>query len=118
MQRSLLAEAPDIVVATPARASLYLQSSAFSVEKLAHLVIDEADLILSYGHDDDLQIIAEAVPKGVQTILLSATLSAEVNTLKGLFCRNPAVLDLQETVDDGGGVSQYTVRYVHRALSL
>ncbi|KAF6230653.1 hypothetical protein HO173_011190 [Letharia columbiana] len=118
VQRSLLAEAPDIVVATPARASLYLQSSAFSVEKLAHLVIDEADLILSYGHDDDLQIIAEAVPKGVQTILLSATLSTEVNTLKGLFCRNPAVLDLQETVDDGGGVSQYTVRCAEDAKFL
>lgn len=113
VQRSLLAESPDIVVATPARASLYLQSLAFSVDKLAHLVIDEADLILSYGHDDDLQVIAEAVPKGVQTILMSATLSTEVDTLKGLFCRDPAVLDFQETVDDGGGVSQYTVTYVH-----
>ena len=118
VQRSLLAEDPDIVVATPARASLYLQSSAFSVERLAHLVIDEADLILSYGHDDDLQVIAEAVPKGVQTILMSATLSTEVDTLKGLFCRDPAVLNFQETVEDGGGVSQYTVKYVHWAPSL
>ena len=118
VQRSLLAENPDIVVATPARASLYLQSSAFSVEKLAHLVIDEADLILSYGHDDDLQVIAEAVPKGVQTILMSATLSTEVDTLKGLFCRDPALLDLQETVDDDGGISQYTVKYVNPAPSL
>lgn len=117
VQRSLLAEAPDIVIATPARASLYLQSLAFSVEKLAHLVIDEADLILSYGHDDDLRVIAEAVPRGVQTFLMSATLSTEVDTLKGLFCRDPAVLNFEETVNDGGGVSQYTVRYVHRALS-
>ena len=113
VQRSLLAENPDIIVATPARASLYLQSSAFSVENLAHLVIDEADLILSYGHDDDLQVIAEAVPKGVQTVLMSATLSTEVDTLKGLFCRDPIVLDFQETVDDEGGISQYTVKYVH-----
>ena len=113
VQRSLLAEAPDIVVATPARAALYLQSSAFSVEKLVHLVIDEADLVLSYGHDEDLQVIAEAVPQGVQTILMSATLSTEVDTLKGLFCRDPVVLDFKETVDDGSGVSQYTVRYVH-----
>ena len=113
VQRSLLAENPDIIVATPARASLYLQSSAFSVENLAHLVIDEADLILAYGHDDDLQVIAEAVPKGVQTVLMSATLSTEVNTLKGLLCRDPIVLDLQETVDDEDGISQYTVKYVH-----
>ena len=110
VQRALLAEAPDIVVATPARASLYLQNSAFSVGSLTHLVLDEADLILSYGHDGDLRAIAEAVPKGVQTILMSATLSIEVDTLKSLFCRDPTVLDLQETVDDDGGVSQYTVR--------
>ena len=116
VQRSLLAEAPDIVIATPARVSLYLQSAAFSVEQLTHLVIDEADLILSYGHDDDLQVIAEAVPKGVQTVLMSATLSTEVDTLKGLFCRDPAVLDFQETVNDDGGVSQYTVKYVHRSI--
>lgn len=115
VQRSLLAEVPDIVVATPARAALYLQSLAFSADKLAHLVIDEADLILSYGHDDDLQVVAEAVPKGVHTILMSATLSSEVDTLKGLFCRDPAVLDFQETVDDGGGISQYTVKYVRRS---
>ena len=118
VQRSLLAENPHIVVATPARASLYLQNSAFSVEGLAQLVIDEADLILSYGHDDDLHVIAEAVPQGVQTILMSATLSTEVDTLKGLFCRDPAVLDFKETADDDGGVSQYTVKYVHHAPSL
>ena len=113
VQRSLLAENPDIIVATPARASLYLQGSAFSVENLVHLVIDEADLILSYGYDDDLQVIAEAVPKGVQTVLMSATLSTEIDTLKGLFCRDPIVLDFQETVDDEGGISQYTVKYVY-----
>ena len=110
VQRSLLAEAPDVVVATPARASVYLQSSSFSVEQLTHLVIDEADLILSYGHDEDLQVISEAVPQGVQTILMSATLSTEVDTLKGLFCRDPAVLNFQEGVEDSGGVSQYTVK--------
>ena len=114
VQRSLLAEAPDIVIATPARASLYLQSSSFSVDQLTHLVIDEADLILSYGHDEDLQVISEAVPQGVQTILMSATLSTEVDTLKGLFCRDPVVLNLQEAVEDSGGVSQYTVKYVIR----
>lgn len=118
VQRSLLAEAPNIIVATPARASLYLKNSAFSVEKLAYLVIDEADLILSYGHDEDLQMIAEAVPQGVQTILMSATLSTEIDTLKGLFCRDPSVLDFQETKEDAGGISQYTVRYALEAPSL
>lgn len=109
VQRTLLAESPDIVVATPARAAQNLQNSALLVDKLVHLVIDEADLVLSYGYDDDLQAIAYAVPKGVQTFLMSATLTTEVNTLKGLFCRDPVVLDFKEGADDEGGVSQYVV---------
>lgn len=112
VQRTLLAERPDIVVTTPARAAQDLQNSALSVEGLAHLVIDEADLVLSYGYDDDLQAISKAVPKCVQTFLMSATLTTEVDTLKGLFCRDPVILDFKETSNDSGGVSQYVVKYV------
>lgn len=108
--RSLLADAPDIVIATPARAAVNVNSSALSLEHLAHLVIDEADLVLSYGYDDDLQNVAKIMPKGVQTILMSATLTSEVETLKGLFCRNAVVLKLQEADNEGEGVSQYVVK--------
>ncbi|EPE31673.1 P-loop containing nucleoside triphosphate hydrolase [Glarea lozoyensis ATCC 20868] len=110
VQRSLLADSPDIVVATPARAAANLESSALSLENLAHLVIDESDLVLSYGYDEDLQNVAKIMPKGVQTVLMSATLTSEVETLKGLFCRNPVVLKLEEAEEAGEGVSQYTVK--------
>ncbi|KAJ5054490.1 uncharacterized protein L3040_000764 [Drepanopeziza brunnea f. sp. 'multigermtubi'] len=108
--RSLLADSPDIVIATPARASMNLNTAAFSLENLAHLVIDEADLVLSYGYDEDLQNVAKIMPKGVQTILMSATLTSEVETLKGLFCRNPVVLKLEEAEVEGEGVSQFVVK--------
>ncbi|KAI9874206.1 MAG: ATP-dependent DNA/RNA helicase [Pleopsidium flavum] len=110
VQRSLLAECPDIVIATPARASLNVNTSALSLEHLAHLVIDEADLLLSYGYDEDLQNVSKAVPKGVQTFLMSATLTTEVEKIKGLFCRNPVVLKLEERDDNLGALSQYIVR--------
>lgn len=70
--------------------------------------------MLSYGYEEDLQALAKAIPEGAQKFLMSATLSAEVETLKGLFCRNPAILELDETEDDGGGVSQFIVKYVKR----
>jgi len=111
VQRSMLAEMPDIVVATPARAIANLNSSAFSLNNISHLVIDEADLILSYGYDEDMQQISKAIPRGIQTFLMSATLSTEVDTLKGLFCRSPVVLELEDKEEEGGGVSQYVVRY-------
>ena len=111
VQQSLLADLPDIVIATPARASLNLNTSALSLDNLAHLVIDEADLVLSYGYDEDLQSVSKAIPKGVQTFLMSATLTTEVEKIKGLFCRNPVVLELDEQEPEGGGVTQYVVRY-------
>jgi ATP-dependent RNA helicase DDX56/DBP9 len=82
-----------------------------SLENLAHFVIDEADLVLSYGYDEDLQNVAKIIPKGVQTILMSATLTSEVDTLKGLFCRDPVILELDEVEEEGDGVSQYVVKY-------
>lgn len=110
VQRSLLADAPDIVVATPARAALNINTSALSLDNLTHLVIDEADLVLSYGYDEDLQNVAKTMRKGVQTILMSATLTSEVDTLKGLFCRDPTVLKLDEQNDEGEEISQYVVK--------
>ena len=78
MQRARLADFPDILVATPGRASANLNSEALSLRDLAHLVIDEADLVLSYGYEDDLENIAKTIPKGVQTFLMSATLKTEI----------------------------------------
>ena len=110
VQETLLAELPDIVVATPSRVAENIKKASFDVENLKHLVIDEADLVLSYGYEDDVQAIAQAIPKGIQTSLMSATLTTEVETLKAIFCRDPVVVDLKEVSDDAGGVSQYVVR--------
>ncbi|KAI1758993.1 DEAD-domain-containing protein [Hypoxylon sp. FL1150] len=109
-QRAVLSDSPDIVVATPARAWHNIKNSALSLDQLTHLVLDEADLVLSYGYDEDLQSVASSLPKGLQTTLMSATLTPEVDTLKALFCRNPTILDLVEPEDDEGGVSQYVVK--------
>ncbi|ODH19974.1 ATP-dependent RNA helicase DBP9 [Paracoccidioides brasiliensis] len=110
VQRSILADLPDVVISTPGRAVVNINSSALSLERLAHLVIDEADLVLSYGYEQDMQNLAKAVPRGVQTFLMSATFSSEVDTLKGLFCRNPVILKLEEKDDEGAGISQFVVR--------
>ncbi|ROT38338.1 ATP-dependent RNA helicase dbp9 [Sodiomyces alkalinus F11] len=110
VQRSLLSTNPDIVIATPAGAWTNVSSGALPLEHLVHAVLDEADLVLSYGYEEDLQNVARSMPKGVQTILMSATLTPEVHTVKGLFCRNPALLDLEEPQGEGEGIVQYVVK--------
>ena len=111
VQRSFLANSPDIVIATPGRAALHLGTSALSLEGLSILAIDEADLVLSYGYEDDLKNIAQSIPNGVQTLLMSATLTAEVDTLKTLYCRDPVVVEAESQQADDGGITQYIVKY-------
>ncbi|KAI3401258.1 hypothetical protein diail_11964 [Diaporthe ilicicola] len=110
VQRSILSSAPDIVISTPARAWQNISNGSLFVDKLTHLVLDEADLVLSYGYDEDLQNVARSVPKGLQTILMSATLTTDVETVKGLLCRDPTTLDLEEPDAKGEGVSQFYVK--------
>ena len=78
-----------------------------------HNVIDEADLVLSYEYEEDLQSIAAALPNGIQTILMSATLRTEVDSLTSLFCKSgaPEILDLSEQeATEKQQLSQYIVK--------
>nr|GAT59545.1 predicted protein [Mycena chlorophos] len=112
LQRTLLSDRPDIVIATPSRALALMQSKALIVSSLESLVIDEADLILSYGHDEDVrQIFSGAfLPKVYQSFLMSATMTEDVEMLKGLTLRNPAILRLEEDEDEAANLTQYSVR--------
>ncbi|KAI0481411.1 ATP-dependent RNA helicase DBP9 [Xylaria cf. heliscus] len=107
--RSMLASTPHIVVATPSRACAGLKISSSWVANLKMLVIDESDLVLSYGYEEDLITLSASIPKGVQTVLTSATLTSDVDRLKTRFCKNPAVLDLNEPEAEGDGITQYVV---------
>lgn len=85
------------------------------------MVIDEADLILSYGHSsDDISAIltggggAWSLPAVYQSILMSATLTEEVQELKSVVLRNPVTIKLTDAASSSahnqGNLIQYTVR--------
>lgn len=105
-----LQEFPDIIVSTPGRVVQYLKSGTLSLDKIQCLVIDEADIVLSYGYEDDMNAIAAALPPDVQTFLISATLTPEVDELKTMFCRDAVVVKIDEKEEKGGGITQYVVR--------
>ena len=78
-QRPLLADLPDIVVGTPSRVLAHIEAGNLALrESLEMLVIDEADLIFSFGHEDDVKGILAALPNIYQSVLTSATLSDDV----------------------------------------
>ncbi|EAU90170.1 ATP-dependent RNA helicase dbp9 [Coprinopsis cinerea okayama7 len=112
LQKQLLADQPDILIATPSRTLSLVQSKALSLGSIDSLVIDEADLILSYGHDDDVRQLFKGshFPKVYQSFLMSATMTEDVEMLKGLTLRNPAILKLEEGEDEAALLTQYAVR--------
>lgn len=44
--------------------------------------MDEADLILSFGYDEDVKAVVAQLPRIYQGMLMSATLSPELDDLK------------------------------------
>lgn len=98
---------PDIVVSTPARLVNALQSRAVNLSNVNTLVIDEADLILSFGYTDDVQTILSHLPKIYQGLLISATLSPELDKFKKVVLHNPAILKLNESTQSGHLLQMY-----------
>ncbi|KAG2291663.1 hypothetical protein Bca4012_007618 [Brassica carinata] len=101
--RNALAGLPEILVTTPACipkcfADGVLDPAAIS-DSLEILVLDEADLLLSYGYEDNLRSVTSIVPRRCQCLLMSATTSSDVEKLKKLILHNPVVLTLQEGAD-------------------
>lgn len=108
--KAKLADNPDIVIATPARANANINNGALSVAELGHLVVDEGDLVMGYGFKEDLDQIAQNIPKGVQIFLMSATLNTEVESLGSLLCTDPVVLKLDDADKDAQKVKQYVIK--------
>ncbi|XP_071866269.1 putative ATP-dependent RNA helicase DDX56 [Bombus fervidus] len=96
-QKPLLAERPDIVVGTPSRLLQHLKANNMKLKQsLETLIIDEADLVFSFGYEDEIKSLLNYLPIVYQAALASATLSEDVVTLKKLVLRNPAILKLEE----------------------
>lgn len=54
--RPILMEKPDVVVGTPSRVLAHLNARNLNLQtSLQMLVVDEADLVFSFGFEDDLK---------------------------------------------------------------
>uniref|UniRef100_F6R6G7 Probable ATP-dependent RNA helicase DDX56 n=1 Tax=Ornithorhynchus anatinus TaxID=9258 RepID=F6R6G7_ORNAN len=97
-QRALLMEKPDVVVGTPSRVHSHLQQGGLVLrDSLELLVMDEADLLFSFGFEEELKSLLCHLPRIYQAFLMSATFNEDVQALKELVLHNPVTLKLQES---------------------
>ncbi|CAG9836748.1 unnamed protein product [Diabrotica balteata] len=97
IQKPLLVEKPDIVVGTPGRTLQHIKADNLNLKKSLELVvIDEADLVFSFGYEEEMKELITHFPKIYQAILASATLSEDVKSLKNSILHNPVSIKLEE----------------------
>ena len=111
---SLVDEHPEIIVSTPSKlVSIFEAHKNLTFDDLKYFVIDEVDLVVSYGYNDDLEKLSDQylnMKQGVQVFMMSATLNEDVDALKKRFCTKPAVLRLQDVGDESKDLKQYYIK--------
>ncbi|RTZ17552.1 DEAD/DEAH box helicase [Vibrio aquaticus] len=88
-QEKVLDSGVDILVATPGRLIEHMDLNNVSLVNLEFLVFDEADRMLDMGFINAIESIMAGVATKPQTMLFSATFSAQMNTLAGKILRQP-----------------------------
>ncbi len=89
----------NILVATPGRLLELLDSNALHISTIETLVLDEADKMLNLGFKDEMDRIIALLPKKRQSLLFSATLSEDIQSIQQLLLRKPLVIKINEDKD-------------------
>jgi ATP-dependent RNA helicase RhlE len=80
----------DILVATPGRLLDLVKRNAVRIDSARYLVLDEADQMLDLGFIQPLRQIAKLVGTPRQTMLFSATMPKQIESLAAAFLTDPA----------------------------
>jgi ATP-dependent RNA helicase RhlE len=96
----------DIIVATPGRLLDHLREGTADLSGVEMLVLDEADRMLDMGFIHDIRKVIAAMPADRQTLLFSATFSAEIRKLANGLLRNPEVIEVARRNTAAETVSQ------------
>lgn len=110
-QKLELKQKTHVVVGTPGRVLDHIEKGTLTLEKLKFLVIDEVDEMLSMGFLVQVEAILQALPTTRVTMVFSATLPKDVETLCHQYLNNPAQINIHP-------VETSTLRIEHSLLEV
>ena len=105
-QKDALRSNVDIVVATPGRLIDLMGQRFGDFTGLNFLVLDEADRMLDMGFLPPIRRIVRQLPKNRQTLMFSASLSSEIESLTHEFQRSPKIVQIGRRANPAETVTQ------------
>lgn len=95
-QEKELKQKTHIVVGTPGRIIDHIEKNTIDITKVKYLVIDEADEMLTMGFIEQIETIIDTLPKERVTLLLSATMPKDIETLCDKYMKMPIHVEIEE----------------------
>ncbi|WP_456297223.1 DEAD/DEAH box helicase [Vibrio sp. AK197] len=108
-QKQALIDGVDVLVATPGRLLDMYAKRAVYFEEVDMLVMDEADRMLDMGFIDDINRILDRLPKDIQHLLFSATLSHRVRELAKSAIPNPKEISIAANQASKSNIEQWLI---------
>ncbi|MGH7636715.1 MAG: DEAD/DEAH box helicase [Gemmatimonadaceae bacterium] len=96
----------DVIVATPGRLLDHLTHSYAKLDRIEHLVLDEADRMLDMGFLPDIRRVLRQLPHKRQTLFFSATMPPPILTLTREMLHNPVTINLERKAAPAHGITQ------------
>jgi ATP-dependent RNA helicase RhlE len=93
-QKKLIQFGVDVVVATPGRLLDLQQQGLLRLDQIEILVLDEVDRMLDMGFLPDVKKIVQLCPTDRQTLLFSATIPPEIESLSSWVLREPEIVEI------------------------
>ncbi|WP_291637185.1 DEAD/DEAH box helicase [Clostridium sp.] len=95
-QKKELKQKTHVVVGTPGRIIDHLDKGTFDTSNIKYLVIDEADEMLNMGFVEQIETIINSLPKQRLTMLLSATMPRDIETLRQNYMKDPIYIEIED----------------------
>ncbi len=105
-QTAEIVKGVDILIGTPGRLFDLIMNGAIKTKDIKKLVIDEMDEMLNLGFRTQLKNILDLLPTKRQSLLFSATITGEVESLMNDFFISPIMLEAAPTGTPLENISQ------------
>ena len=95
-QEKELKQKTHVVVGTPGRIIDHIDRGTFDTSNIKYLVLDEADEMLNMGFIEQVETIISSLSKERVTMLLSATMPKDIETLCNKYMKEPIHVEIEE----------------------